>query len=271
MWNRSWKYCYDNVESCILNKLSAVSFRSKLPYSTFLPSKLPQMEANWHKTKLISNICLYHDGSVKFLIWKMQVLFLCISKNLCLLQRKAISFQARFQFRCNASVIFFVNDFNKVFILILDRICNVVHESKDEQKFIAFVDILSLINSRCLQNYLENEKSKLPFYLRCFLILVLVALFKFLFKTDKCFEGVCLNGNSLDYRICYLECRESPAVFESAGCPKKLVSRLCDCCGGAVDSSISSFKQLHRSMFNFDFETLYESIWQVVADLWERK
>ena len=42
-------------------------------------------------------------------------------------------------------------------------------------------------------------------------------------------------------------------------------------CGGAVDSIISVFTQLHRSAFNLKFETLFESIWHVVAHLWQRK
>ena len=50
-------------------------------------------------------------------------------------------------------------------------------------------------------------------------------------------------------------------------CPNNIVPRLCGCCGGAVDSFISHFTQLHSSGFNLAFETLYETIWQVVADL----
>ena len=46
---------------------------------------------------------------------------------------------------------------------------------------------------------------------------------------------------------------------------QKIVSRLCGYCGGAVDSIISLFTQLHRSGFNlFEFETLFES----VCDKW---
>ena len=44
------------------------------------------------------------------------------------------------------------------------------------------------------------------------------------------------------------------------GCPEIIVARLCGYCGGAVDSIISVFTQLHRSGFNFEFETLNESI-----------
>ena len=44
------------------------------------------------------------------------------------------------------------------------------------------------------------------------------------------------------------------------GCPKKTVSRLSSCCGGAVDSIISVYTQLHRSGFNYEFETFFESI-----------
>ena len=46
---------------------------------------------------------------------------------------------------------------------------------------------------------------------------------------------------------------------------------LCGYCGGAVDSIIPVFTQLHRSGFNLEFETLYESVGQVVIDLWQRK
>ena len=41
---------------------------------------------------------------------------------------------------------------------------------------------------------------------------------------------------------------------------QKIVPRLCGFCGGAVDSIISVFTQLHRSSFNLEFETLFESI-----------
>ena len=43
------------------------------------------------------------------------------------------------------------------------------------------------------------------------------------------------------------------------GFPKK-VSCLCSCCGGAVDSILSIYVQLHRSGFNLEFETMFESI-----------
>ena len=50
-----------------------------------------------------------------------------------------------------------------------------------------------------------------------------------------------------------------------------IISRLCDYCGGAVHSIISILAQLHRSCFNLKLETLFESSWQVVADLWKKK
>ena len=50
----------------------------------------------------------------------------------------------------------------------------------------------------------------------------------------------------------------------------KIVPFLRGCCGGAVDSVISLSRQLHRSGFNLDFETLYDSARQVVDDLWQR-
>ena len=49
-------------------------------------------------------------------------------------------------------------------------------------------------------------------------------------------------------------------TWASTECPKKIVPRLCGCCEGAVDSVISLFIQLHRSSFNLEFETLFESI-----------
>ena len=52
---------------------------------------------------------------------------------------------------------------------------------------------------------------------------------------------------------------------------QKSVQRLCGRCGGAVDLIISIFTQLHMSGLDLEFETLLESIWQVVAGLWQRK
>ena len=55
------------------------------------------------------------------------------------------------------------------------------------------------------------------------------------------------------------------------GCPKIIAPRLCGYCGGVVDCIISIFTQFHRSDFNLELETLFESVGQVVADLWQRK
>ena len=55
------------------------------------------------------------------------------------------------------------------------------------------------------------------------------------------------------------------------GCPKIIVRHLCGYYGGAVDSITSVFIQLHRSRFNLDFETLFEAIRHVLADLWQGK
>ena len=52
---------------------------------------------------------------------------------------------------------------------------------------------------------------------------------------------------------------------------QKIVPRLCCCCGGAVGSIVSVFIHFHRSGFNLEFETLYELIRRVAADLWQRK
>ena len=60
-------------------------------------------------------------------------------------------------------------------------------------------------------------------------------------------------------------------LYICKGCPKKIVPRLCSCCGGAVDSIISVFTQLHRTGSNLEFEILLESITHVVAELWQRK
>ena len=46
----------------------------------------------------------------------------------------------------------------------------------------------------------------------------------------------------------------------STGCPKIVASRLCGYCGGAVVLTISLLTQLHRSGFNLEIETLFESI-----------
>ena len=54
-------------------------------------------------------------------------------------------------------------------------------------------------------------------------------------------------------------------------CPEIIAPRLCGYCGGAVDSAISIFTQLHSSGFKLEFEILFESIGQMVADLWKGK
>ena len=46
---------------------------------------------------------------------------------------------------------------------------------------------------------------------------------------------------------------------------------LCGYWGGGANSIVLAFLQLHRSGFNLKIETLFESISQVVADLWQRK
>ena len=51
---------------------------------------------------------------------------------------------------------------------------------------------------------------------------------------------------------------------------ENIAPRLYDCCGGAVGSVNSVFTQLHRSNFDLEFETILESVRQVVADLWQR-
>ena len=63
-------------------------------------------------------------------------------------------------------------------------------------------------------------------------------------------------------------CFSLEPLSHTRGCPKKIVPRLFFFCGGALDSIISLFTQLHRSGFKLEFETLYESIRQLVADSW---
>ena len=44
------------------------------------------------------------------------------------------------------------------------------------------------------------------------------------------------------------------------GFPRKFVPRLCVCYGGAIDSIILVFTQMHRLGFNLEFDALFESI-----------
>ena len=53
--------------------------------------------------------------------------------------------------------------------------------------------------------------------------------------------------------------------------PKKVVYCLGGCCEGLVASIFVIFTRLRRLGLSVDFETLFESIWQVVADLWRMK
>ena len=61
----------------------------------------------------------------------------------------------------------------------------------------------------------------------------------------------------------------SMSIFLTWGVTK-ILPRLCGCCGGAVDSIIMAFAQLHRLGFSLEFEALYEPIQQVAANLWQR-
>ena len=66
-------------------------------------------------------------------------------------------------------------------------------------------------------------------------------------------------GNLRKFILCnFLKC-EISEIF-SVKCLKKIVPRLYGYCGGAVNSIILVFTQVHRSSFNFDFEILFESI-----------
>ena len=49
------------------------------------------------------------------------------------------------------------------------------------------------------------------------------------------------------------------------------MSRLCGYCGGAADSILSVYSQLHRSGFNLEFGAFFKSICTMVADLSQRK
>lgn len=48
-----------------------------------------------------------------------------------------------------------------------------------------------------------------------------------------------------------------------AGCPPKHAPHLCHCCGGNVSSLFFLLMQLRRISFSLEFETLFESIWEV--------
>ena len=56
------------------------------------------------------------------------------------------------------------------------------------------------------------------------------------------------------------EKQKIPCFHCATGFPKIIVPRLCGYCGSTVDSIISIFTLLHRSGFNLEFETLFESI-----------
>ena len=49
------------------------------------------------------------------------------------------------------------------------------------------------------------------------------------------------------------------------------MAKMRGCCGGAVALIVWFFKQLHKSGFNLEFETLLESIRQAAADLWQKR
>ena len=79
-------------------------------------------------------------------------------------------------------------------------------------------------------------------------------------------NGHCTNvdrkkGSAQDFFI-----RTMPDQFllfkdhKSTGYLKIIVPRLRGYCGGVVDSIISIFTQLHRSGFNLEFETMFESL-----------
>ena len=53
--------------------------------------------------------------------------------------------------------------------------------------------------------------------------------------------------------------------------PEKVVLHFCNQCEGAIASITLFVTQLHGICLKLDFETLVESILQVVADLWHRK
>ena len=49
-------------------------------------------------------------------------------------------------------------------------------------------------------------------------------------------------------------------IFVKLRVPQKIVSSLCNCCGGARTLTVPVSTQLHRVCFNLQFEALFESI-----------
>ena len=60
------------------------------------------------------------------------------------------------------------------------------------------------------------------------------------------------------------------SILKYTVCPKIIVPRLCCYCGGAVDLIISILHSCIGQALTL-FETLFESMWLVVADSWQRK
>ena len=74
------------------------------------------------------------------------------------------------------------------------------------------------------------------------------------FRGQKGLQMFGLSINSIILPICEWNQLKSNLQGVQKMCP-----RLCGYCGGAVGSIISNFTQLHRSSFNVEFDTLYES------------
>ena len=69
-----------------------------------------------------------------------------------------------------------------------------------------------------------------------------------------------ITGRAISLSISKFGSFQGRLVLNLLGISKTCVPHLCGYCGGAVDSIISVFTQLHRSSLNLEFETLYESI-----------
>ena len=79
------------------------------------------------------------------------------------------------------------------------------------------------------------------------------------------------NHGHTKIKSAQLESQFSKSLLEfvlSTGCLKIIVLRFCGYCEGAVDPVALFVTLLHRSGFNLEFKTLFESILHVVADLW---
>ena len=82
-----------------------------------------------------------------------------------------------------------------------------------------------------------------------------LAIIKYSLLSKRPLKMSRLLSNLLNFITCF-----KTHTIKYTECHKKNVLRECGYYGGAVDSIISVFTQLHRSGFNLEYETLRESI-----------